>query len=75
MSIARPTAIVDDVRRHGPHTGSPYTDGYSDAQLRDDAKLIRGWAKRRKDVFFYFNNDAMGWAPKNALTLRKLIHA
>jgi uncharacterized protein YecE (DUF72 family) len=63
------------VRRHGPHTGSPYTDGYSDAQLKDDAKLIRGWAKKRKDVFVYFNNDAMGWAPRNALQLKNLLES
>ena len=49
------TEIPDDfefeyVRRHGPHTGSPYTDGYSDAQLKKDAKFIKGCVKERKDV-------------------------
>ncbi len=61
------------VRRHGPHTGSPYTDGYSDAFLKRDAEAIRGWARKKKDVLVYFNNDAMGWAPKNAQRLKELL--
>jgi uncharacterized protein YecE (DUF72 family) len=30
-------------------------------------------AKKRKDVYVYFNNDAEGYALKNALTLMKMV--
>jgi uncharacterized protein YecE (DUF72 family) len=61
------------IRRHGPGGGSLYGSCYSDAQLKEDAKKIRRWAKMKKDVFVYFNNDAGGFAVKNALHLKGLL--
>lgn len=32
------------------------------------------WLAEEKDVYIYFNNDAEGWAVKNALSLLEIIH-
>ncbi len=63
------------LRRHGPIGGSLYSACYSDAELLADAKRIQRWVKEKKDVFVYFNNDAGGYAVKNALYLKKLLKA
>ncbi|MFC1767844.1 DUF72 domain-containing protein [Candidatus Margulisiibacteriota bacterium] len=60
------------VRRHGPHVGALYTANYSNKDLKEDAKNIKKWLKAGKDIYFYFNNDAVGYAVKNALVLKKL---
>ncbi len=61
------------MRRHG-HGGN-YDTFYSDEELKDDRKLIRSLHKKdAKDVYIYFNNDYMGYAPKNALTLKHIIN-
>ena len=62
------------VRRHGPNAGSLYGACYTAAQLKKDAQRIKTWVKKRKDVFIYFNNDTAGYAIKNALHLKKLLH-
>lgn len=58
------------IRRHGDSGSSAC---YSPEQLKDDAVRIKGYLKQRKDVFIYFNNDAYGYAPKNAMELRKML--
>jgi uncharacterized protein YecE (DUF72 family) len=35
--------------------------------------MIRKWLDAGKDVHIYFNNDAMAWAVKNALELKKML--
>jgi len=55
------------IRRHGE--GGGYATCYSKAALKKDAKRIKGYLKAGRDVFFYFNNDAFGYAPKNAKEL------
>jgi uncharacterized protein YecE (DUF72 family) len=57
------------IRRHGAkgHDGN-----YSTEFLRQDAARIKKYMKEGKDVFIYFNNDAYGFAPKNALELKKM---
>jgi len=50
-----------------------YGSNYSDAELRQWAGKIRKWGERKKTVFVYFNNDAYGFAIKNALALKKLM--
>jgi len=50
-----------------------YGSNYSDKELKGWAEKIGGWTERRKDVFVYFNNDAYGFAIKNALTLKKFV--
>ncbi|MFA4875143.1 MAG: DUF72 domain-containing protein [bacterium] len=61
------------IRRHGPQSARLYGGCYSDDELRRDAEEIKRWAKSGKDVFIYFNNDAQGWAVKNAIRLKELI--
>lgn len=68
------TPITGDfvyLRRHGMQ-GS-YNGNYSSAELEKDAERIRGYLKKKLDVFIYFNNDAGGAAPNNALELATLI--
>jgi uncharacterized protein YecE (DUF72 family) len=50
---------------HGPD--------YSEKELCAWAEKIRGWRKKRKTVFVYFNNDTYGFAVKNGLALKKLL--
>lgn len=73
FSIELPqTANFLYLRRHG--TGAwLYSGNYSVAQLKGDATRIRGWLKEGKDVYIYFNNDARGYAPKNARTLLDIL--
>lgn len=59
------------IRRHG-EDGSHATS-YSPEKLKTDASRIRKYLRDKKDVFIYFNNDASGYAPKNALLLKKLL--
>jgi uncharacterized protein YecE (DUF72 family) len=64
------TADFVYLRFHGP--GRRYASNYDDAALREWAGRIKGWRAEGRDVFAYFNNDEMGYAPKNALRLREL---
>lgn len=59
------------IRRHGEN-GSHATS-YSPEKLKTDATRIRKYLRDKKDVFIYFNNDAFGYAPQNALRLKKLL--
>ena len=59
------------IRRHG--AGGSYAADYSLKALRKDTRRIRGYIRDGKEVFIYFNNDAYGYAPKNARELMELI--
>jgi len=59
------------IRRHG--RSGDYATGYNNEELAFDAELIRGYLKGGRDVFIYFNNDADGYAPKNASFLREML--
>ncbi|MBS0024501.1 DUF72 domain-containing protein [Microbacterium paraoxydans] len=68
------------IRLHGARM--LYHSGYTGAELREWATLIRAWADgtgaedgRPRDVFVYFDNDARGHAPHDALALRALVDA
>jgi uncharacterized protein YecE (DUF72 family) len=50
-----------------------YGSNYSGEELDGWAAKIRAWIKRGIDVYAYFNNDARGFAAKNALFLRELV--
>jgi uncharacterized protein YecE (DUF72 family) len=65
------TADFIYIRRHGE--GGGYATSYSTEALREDAKFIKSHSKKKKEVFIYFNNDAFGYAPKNAMELISLI--
>ncbi|UCE78142.1 MAG: DUF72 domain-containing protein [Nitrospiraceae bacterium] len=60
------------LRRHG--TGGRYDTDYSKMYLKKDAFRIEGYLNKGFDVFVFFNNDAHGYAPKNAQELTRLIH-
>lgn len=59
------------IRFHGRKT--LYGSKYSKKELNSWAKFIKKYLKEGIDVFCYFNNDAYGFAPKDALSLRKLL--
>lgn len=65
------TADFVYIRRHG--YGQLYGGSYPDSHLGGDAKRIRGWLEDGLDVFVYFNNDALGHAVLNALTLKGML--
>jgi uncharacterized protein YecE (DUF72 family) len=67
------TADFTYVRLHGP--GNKYQGDYSRQILRNWAKRIEAWRRKLKYVFVYFDNDQAGFAPKNALELKKMIGA
>jgi uncharacterized protein YecE (DUF72 family) len=57
------------------HRGSRGRGGnYSHSELAEWAETMRAWTARG-DVHAYFNNDWEGYAPRNALTLRRLFNA
>ncbi len=60
------------IRRHGA-SARLYSGCYSGAQLKQDANLIKRHLSKGKDVYIYFNNDAYGYAVKNAKDLKKII--
>ncbi len=61
------------IRRHG--TGGNHAAAYGTDLLKKDAKIIKAHLKKKTDVYVYFNNDAMGHAPQNALELVRLLDA
>ncbi len=72
LNIEEPvTADFVYLRRHGP--ASLYASNYSPEQLKQDAKNINKWLNQGRDVYIFYNNDAYGWAVKNALSLKKMI--
>ena len=65
------TADFIYIRRHGERGG--FATNYSPEQLKVDAKRIKEYMKLGKDVYFYFNNDAFAYAPKNAIELKTIV--
>jgi len=53
--------------------GQRYAGTYSPQKLAAEAKWIKRELASGKDVFAYFNNDAEGYAVKNAADLRRYI--
>jgi uncharacterized protein YecE (DUF72 family) len=58
------------LRFHGSQ--SLYSSSYSDTELEEWANYARGF--QGKDTFAFFNNDAYGYAVKNALRFREFLH-
>lgn len=68
-SYPRAEAVTADfiyLRMHGSKV--LFSSNYPDEELKDWAKKIKRWLKIG-DVYVYFNNDAYGYAIKNAKTL------
>jgi uncharacterized protein YecE (DUF72 family) len=61
------TADFRYVRLHGD--SELYTSGYSPAALDRWAATISGWLASGQDVYCYFDNDAKGFAPHDAMGL------
>jgi len=61
------------VRFHGH--GSRYGGRYSDEGLDEWARWLAGELAEGHDVFAYFNNDAGGHAPRDAIRLREMLGA
>ena len=69
-----PTEVTADfvyVRLHGP--GDKYQGNYSKRQLMRWASQCELWQRKGLDVFVYFDNDQMGYAAHNAITLQQLL--
>ena len=65
------TASFLFIRRHGPE--DLYASKYPKEQLQQEARRIRYWRDRGKDVYIYFNNDANAWAVEDARTLAQAL--
>jgi uncharacterized protein YecE (DUF72 family) len=59
------------IRLHG-HTRK-YASSYSKPALKKWATRIRTWLEEDRDMHVYFDNDAEGAAPRNALTLLQML--
>jgi uncharacterized protein YecE (DUF72 family) len=57
------------IRLHGAE--ELYVSGYDDPALDRWAASIAAWADAGQDVFAYFDNDAKGYAPFDAMRLRE----
>ena len=65
------TADFIYIRFHGAK--DRYSSNYSNKELRDMAFKAKEWLSSRKALYAFFNNDAYGYAPKNAATFRELV--
>jgi uncharacterized protein YecE (DUF72 family) len=70
-SVEAVTADFIYLRFHGGE--QLYGSNYSSREMREWAAKCRGWLKEGRDTYAYFNNDAHGFAAKNALSLRSYI--
>ncbi len=59
------------VRLHGHER--TYYSSYSSESLREWAQRVRQWVGEGRSVHIYFDNDAGGYAPENALELLKKV--
>ena len=59
------------IRLHG-HTRK-YASNYSKRSLENWASRTCAWLNENRDVHVYFDNDAEGAAPENALTLLQML--
>jgi uncharacterized protein YecE (DUF72 family) len=59
------------VRLHGHE--ATYASGYGRAALAAWGKKAAGWLDQGRDVHVYFDNDALGRAPRDALALLELV--
>lgn len=65
------TAPFVYIRMHGPDPHTPYTGGYDARTLRGLSQRVSNHAGDGRDVYVYFNNDAEGDAPFDALKLKE----
>ncbi|MCK4453902.1 DUF72 domain-containing protein [Candidatus Parcubacteria bacterium] len=61
------TADFIYIRMHGSKI--LFSSKYTNKELKNLAQKIKKWQKENKDVYIYFNNDALGYAVENAKQL------
>ena len=69
-----PKEVTSDliyIRLHGP--GDRYQGKYPPQTLAGWAGVFAAWAKKKKEIFCYFDNDQAGYAAQDALSLQGLI--
>ncbi len=72
LTIESPmTADFVYLRRHGP--SGLYSSEYSEKQLENIAQRMKTRLDQGRDVYVYFNNDAYGYAVRNAVQLKQLL--
>ncbi|MCD6528484.1 DUF72 domain-containing protein [bacterium] len=59
------------IRMHGSKV--MFSSNYTKKELEDLTQKIKKWRKKKLDVYCYFNNDAQGYAVKNAKTLQRMV--
>lgn len=64
------TADFTYIRYHGRN--QMFASDYTDKELSEEAARIRQYRRKGLDVYVYFNNDALGYAIKNARSLNRL---
>jgi uncharacterized protein YecE (DUF72 family) len=64
------TADFTYIRLHGPD--GAYQGSYPDSTLAEWAARIEDWRSKLRAVYVYFDNDQSGYAPQNALTLKRI---
>ncbi|HEX2964529.1 MAG TPA: DUF72 domain-containing protein, partial [Syntrophorhabdaceae bacterium] len=73
-NIPRREVVTSDYVYLRFHGGTKlYGSEYSEDEIEECAQKIRLWVKDKKHVLVYFNNDAHGFAVKNALQLKKML--
>lgn len=65
------TADFVYIRLHGPEAA--YEGKYSKEELTGWAGALSAWQRQGKDVYLYFDNDQGGFAPQNALDLKRMV--
>lgn len=65
------TADFAYVRLHGPE--GAYQGSYDHAALSAWAQRIARWRREQRGIYVYFDNDEAGYAPRNALQLKRLV--
>ena len=65
------TADYVYIRLHGP--GKAYEGKFRTDDLAGWADKITIWRQQGRDVYIFFNNDQNGYAPANALELKKML--
>ena len=71
LSPREVTADFVYIRLHGP--GEKYQGSYNKGTLKKWAKACMQWKGEGKDIFVYFDNDQLAYAPFNALMLKRML--
>ena len=67
--LARVLTQIPEPRRHGPHYFGAYSSRVRALRNEQGLELQPASLREARDVHVYFDNDAFGHAPRNALRL------